>query len=402
MDKIIPTETAQKDIKYATQLVKRILSIVGAWPVLATSSFSKKLAQKIKNFISYFLILLLLIPGLAQIFLKEKETKVKLRLMAAMINAGMQFSKYTLLLYHEKKIIHGLNLIKKDWMSATSENRLIFLEKTKIGRRIVLIAASTIYSSGLGYRIFLPLSRGTIVTPDNITIRPLPCPSYFIFIDEQQTPRYEILFVLQIMAGFVTYTVIAGSCGICALMVLHACSMQRILMNKMRDLVEGAEISETAVVHQKIADIVDYQTKINEFVRNIQGITEYICLSEMLGGTCLVCLLEYCTLLEWENKNTTGVVVYIMLITSFTFSIFVLCNIGQLLVDESNDAGKTSSTLEWYRMQAKQAHSLILIIAMSNYPMKLTAGKVMEMSLTTFTDVIKLSLGYMNMLRQVV
>lgn len=31
--------------------------------------------------------------------------------------------------------------------------------------------------------------------------------------------------------------------------------------------------------------------------------------------------------------------------------------------------------------------SLILIIAMSNYPMKLMAGKMIEMSLATFTDV---------------
>ena len=30
---------------------------------------------------------------------------------------------------------------------------------------------------------------------------------------------------------------------------------------------------------------------------------------------------------------------------------------------------------------------LILIIAMSNYPMKLKAAKMMEMSLITFTDV---------------
>lgn len=60
---------------------------------------------------------------------------------------------------------------------------------------------------------------------------------------------------------------------------------------------------------------------------------------------------------------------------------------------------------------------------MSNYPMKLTAGKVVEMSLATFTDVsmnksnilinciysengasqvMKVSMGYLNILREVV
>ncbi|XP_017878917.2 odorant receptor 4-like [Ceratina calcarata] len=401
MEKISRITRAEADIKYATKLVEQILGIVGAWPVPDSSPFSKKIIQKIKNVIAYFLFLLIIVPGLLCIFLKEKNNKVKLRLLAPLINCGMQVSKYTILLYHKKEILYGLDLMKHDWINASDENRQIFLEKTKVGRRIVLIAAATIYSGGLGYRTFLPLARGTIITPDNITIRPLPCPSYFIFLDEQQTPNYEILFLLQVVAGFVVYTVVGGSCGISALLVLHACSMVRILINKMKVLVRETQMSEMEV-HQRIASMVDYQTRINEFLRNIQKITEYVCLSEMLGGTCLVCLVEYCILMEWENKNTTGVVVYIMLTASFTFCIFVLCHIGQLLVDENDEAGQASSSINWYRMQMKQAHSLVLVIAMSNYPIKLTAGKVMEMSLTTFTDVIKLSLGYMNMLRQVV
>ena len=43
--------------------------------------------------------------------------------------------------------------------------------------------------------------------------------------------------------------------------------------------------------------------------------------------------------------------------------------------------------INWYHLSTKHMRSLILIIAMSNYPMKLMAGKMIEMSLATFTGV---------------
>lgn len=82
-----------------------------------------------------------------------------------------------------------------------------------------------------------------------------------------------------------------------------------------------------------------------------------------------------------------------------------------------------SITLNWYRFPMKKARSLILIIIMSNYPIKLTAGKIVDISFATFTDVriknldffitfiiyggnnifqiIKASVGYLNVLRKV-
>lgn len=82
-----------------------------------------------------------------------------------------------------------------------------------------------------------------------------------------------------------------------------------------------------------------------------------------------------------------------------------------------------SITLNWYRFPMKKARNLILIIIMSNYPIKLTAGKIVDISLATFTDVriknldfcitfviyggnnifqiIKASVGYLNVLRKV-
>ncbi|XP_043803314.1 odorant receptor 4-like [Apis laboriosa] len=342
-----------------------------------------------------------MIPTLMYVFLKEKNNKVRLKLMPPIINCSIQFFKYTIILWRRKEIQEGLYAIKHDWIKATEEERLIFRSKAKIGRRIVLIVAFTMYSGGLCYRMILPLLKGTIVTANNTTIRALPCPSYFLILNEQQSPIHEILFVLQVIAGIAIYAVICGFCGIFALLVLHAWSMLRILVNKMKKLVDKSDMSE-AVLQKKIMDIVEYQMKIKRFLKNIETITEYICLIEMIGSTCMICLVGYCILMEWENTNTMAIVIYITIQISIIFCIFILCYIGQLLVDENYIVSQASSTINWYRLSIKNMRCLILIIAMSNHPMKLKAAKMMEMSLITFTDIMKVSMGYLNILREII
>ncbi|KAK9299123.1 hypothetical protein QLX08_007743 [Tetragonisca angustula] len=342
-----------------------------------------------------------MVPPLMHMFLETNSVKVILRIMGPTINCIMQFCKYTILLRQMSRIQKSVNAIKEDLTSATAENRLIFRSKVKILRRIVIVAAITMYGGGLCHRTVVPLLRGTIVTPDNVTIRPLPSPTHLIILDEQKSPTYEILFVLQVFAGFVAYAIVCGISGMSALLVLHTCSMLRILANKMNRLVDKKDVPEM-MVQRRIADIVEYQMKIKRFLKNIETITENIYLIEMVGCSCLLCLIGYYIIMEWENNNTAGVLIYATLQTSFMFCIFIVCYIGQLLVDENRFVGQTSGMINYYHLSTKHMRSLILIIAMSNHPMKLVAGKMAEISLATFTDVMKMSMGYLNILREVV
>lgn len=44
----------------------------------------------------------------------------------------------------------------------------------------------------------------------------------------------------------------------------------------------------------------------------------------------------------------------------------------------------TSCTLDWYRIPHKTARGLVLVIAVSSVPVKITAGKFMDLSLNSF------------------
>ncbi|XP_076675552.1 odorant receptor 4-like [Andrena cerasifolii] len=399
MEEMASAEDYTDDVKYVVKVARAILWIVGAWPIPATSPRSKRIKLRAQNVVVYFFFVFTIMPGLLRMFLIEKTMLKKVMIMGPVLNCSMQFFKYTILLYHSEEIRRIIAAIGQDWTSANQVEREILRSKAKVGRRVALMSAMTIYFSGFGYRTFIPLSKGTVVTAENVTIRPLAFPVSFIFFNEQISPIYEIVFGLQFVAGFLTYSVISGSCGMCALLILHVCSQLAILVNKINRIADGENIDD-AVLQRRIVDIVEHQTKIKGFLAEVQTITEYICLVEIVGATFLICIVGYYVLMELGNFG--AMLVYIVLMYAITFSVFMLCYIGQLLDNENSNVGQATITVDWYRFPAKKARYLVLIIAISNYPMKLTAGKMVDMSLATFTDIMKVSMGYLNMLRAVI
>lgn len=78
---------------------------------------------------------------------------------------------------------------------------------------------------------------------------------------------------------------------------------------------------------------------------------------------------------------------YAIGLVSVIFNVFMFCYIGDLLKERCQEVGTACYSIEWYRMPPKIAIKLMMPITMSRYPVALTAGKLMTMSITTFSDV---------------
>ncbi|XP_016910304.1 odorant receptor Or2-like isoform X4 [Apis cerana] len=391
---------AENDMRHSIWFAYMLLGKLGAWPNRATSSIFSRTRNCILIFMCYSVQLVILIPGILHFFLKEKDSRKKVKILIPLINGYLQLCRYSLVLRSAKKLCYLLNEMKKDCTNISEEDRLIFRSKASIGHRLMSVVAIIMYSAGLGYRTFIPLSKGRILLPDNTTIRLLPCPGYYIFFNEQITPNYEIVFILQVIGGLFSYTIMCGTTSMCAMLCLHASSLLRILVKKINELTKQPDINESAV-HMKITDIVRYQTKIKQFLNDVEHITTYLFLLEIIDETGIGCVIGYCAIREWEDSDSTAAIIYLLLEASVFGVTFTMCYVGQILIDEGNNVRRMSITIDWYRFPAKEARNLILVIIMSSYPVKLTAGKVVDISLSTYTDIIKATMGYLNMLKKV-
>ncbi|XP_043803334.1 uncharacterized protein LOC122720601 [Apis laboriosa] len=395
---MVQIRNAKEGIKHTFWFAYPLSRMLGYWPLNVPSSAFSKILNSFTIFFSYLLPLLVLIPGLLYVFLKERNGRKKIKMLMPHINSIAQMTKYTIILRRTKELSKLLDEIKKDWSTATQENRRIFSSRASIEHKLTMIVAITIYGGGFLYRAILPLSKGRIVLPNNVTIRLLPCPGYFGSLNEQITPNYEIIFTLQVLGGFVTHTAVCGIKSACLMVCMHMCGLLRILTNKLMDLTND---NDERVVQKKIVHIVEYQTRIKEFLNHVDQFVPYVYLIEIFVGVLITCILGYCIIVEWEDSDAMAIIAYVALQTTCVFGTFSICYVGQLLVDESESVRQACNTLKWYRLPTKKARSLILLIIMSNYPIKVTAGRLVDVSLVTFTSIIKSAVGYMNILQQV-
>ncbi|XP_072746960.1 odorant receptor 4-like isoform X2 [Anoplolepis gracilipes] len=392
------TQANENHFNYAAQVTRLILQMIGAWPIPKFASNTKKIAIRLQNLFCYFLFFFIIVPGLLLIFLKERDVKRKVRLMGAILNCWMGCIKYTLFIYHAKEIQSCVEQARQDWQNTINWNdRKVMLSKARTGRKFAIFSAAFMYVGGLSQRTILPLSKGRILTPMNTTIRILPCPSYFTF-DEQASPAYEIVFTLQFFAGLLTYSVTCGGAGLAAFFIMHVCGQFSVLIGKLQYLNDMMESKDHAVT-TLLADIVEHQIRINTFLKQVEKAMQFIWLVEILGCSILLCLTGYYVIMEWESSDATAMLTMFVILTSFIISIFVNCYVGQLLTDESVKVGLITSTMNWYYLPVIKARALILIMTVSNIPAKITAGRMMEMSLPTFGNIIKTSMAYFNLLR---
>ncbi|XP_032689577.1 odorant receptor 82a-like isoform X2 [Odontomachus brunneus] len=212
----------------------------------------------------------------------------------------------------------------------------------RIAKRLVTVCATFMFTGAIVFRTILPLSQGDIITEQNVTIRPLACPSYLIFIDVQVTPIYEIYFTIQFVSGLITASIATGACGLTAIFVIHASGQMRILRDLMTTLVEEQKEYE---VNKKLADIVEHQVRVRGFLRMVHHTLQEVFLMEMMVNTITLCIVMYFIIIKWQSNNTPGVCVYMLCVGNLVLHLFMYCYTGEQLIEQDNEFA--SSDLHW-------------------------------------------------------
>ncbi|KAG7198569.1 hypothetical protein KM043_005933 [Ampulex compressa] len=382
-------EGYEQDVNYTTEQCRFVLRILGIWPVLEGKISAATRIGKILALLTCYLLLLSdIVPGiLYYAYGIEPDPRIRLKFLVVEVYIGMMLAKYSSLVLHENDIKKCLYRVQEDWkIFGRDSYRDSMMQRVRSGRRIFALFGSFVYVTGVSYSTLVPLSRGKIVLDENTTIRPLSCPTYYIFFDEQKSPAYEIVFLLQILAGLVTYTISTALCSLMAVFVMHACSQLEILADALNGLVQ-TETLKNETLNCKLAFVVEHHIRVRNFVHMVEITLQECSLIEIVGCTSIICLLAYCALMEWEDGNSGAVVSFACTVTSTSFNIFLLCYIGDQLTTQAEKIAWTTCTLEWYRISDKNVRSLVMIMAMSSASMQITAGKFIPLSIKTFGDV---------------
>ncbi|CAK9804302.1 Odorant receptor 4 [Anthophora quadrimaculata] len=397
-DQKLRNSNYEKDIVYVTKHSKWILKSIGIWPAVleGAARFLPKIAIGLSNLVLFFTV----IPCTLHIVYEQKDMIIRLKLFGLLSFCLISLMKYWALAARKPRIKECIEEVQSDWKQVEPcKDREMMLKYGRMGRNLTIICALFMYTGGTIYHTILQFATETFVGEHNRTIKPLVYPTYSALFDVQTSPTYELVYLVHCMCGYVIYSITAGACGLAALFATHACGQIDIVMSRLGDLVNGKESSD---LNKRLIKIVEHHLRILRFSATVQTVLQEVCFVEFVGSTFIICLLEYYCITDWESGNTIGLTTYTMLLISFTFNIFILCYIGELLVEKSSKVGLSCFTINWYHLPTNTIHGLILIIAMSNSPVKISAGKVVDLSLSTFGNVLKTSLAYLSFLRTAV
>ncbi|XP_043517097.1 uncharacterized protein LOC122532410 isoform X3 [Frieseomelitta varia] len=393
----------EDDIVCVTKHSRWILNSIGIWPAVleGVGKFLPRIAIGLSNLVLFFTVL----QCVLHILLEQKDPLLRLRLLGFACYSLVSLMKYWALTVRKPKIKRCIEQMHADWKQVEFQrDRTLMLKYGKIGRDLTIYSTAFMYSGSICYVTIMQyaIGRQSRMDDNNQTIRVLVYPTYSGFFDVQKTPIYEIVYVFQCICTFMLNTVTAGCCALAALFATHACGQIDIVISQLNDLVEGKFAKKNCNPDDRLTEIVQHHIRIIKFSTTVETVLQEVCFFEFVGSTFVICLLEYYCMTDWQQNNKLGLVTYSMLLISLTFNMLLLCYIGDLLIEKSANIGVSCCMIDWYRLPSKTTQGVILIIAMSNSPMKFTAGRIVYISLATFGNVFKTSFAYLNFVRNAV
>lgn len=172
-------------------------------------------------------------------------------------------------------------------------------------------------------------------------------------------------------------------------------------MHVFEELIDGGN-RNPGTVDQRISTAIIHHLRILKFVSDVDKVLNGICLAEFINASCNICLLGYYVIMDWNNQESMlQIFVYFVAFISITFNIYIFCYIGERLVDRCQKVGIKCYMIEWYRLPQNKARNLMFPIIMSNYPVELTAGKMVKLTMNSFSNILRTSMAYLNLLREV-
>ncbi|XP_053973307.1 odorant receptor 82a-like [Hylaeus volcanicus] len=386
-----------QDYECSIQVNRWFLKPIGAWPRTNESTGTDRFLVKLLNLVCHSLIVFTFAPCALFILFEDTNLEVRMNAIGPMSHWLMSELNYCCLLLRANDIRSCLKHMENDWKVARQpEHREMMLENAKFGRFIACIAALCMNLGVCSYTIITGFRKTVFhVGNETLSMFQLPCPFYTKLLDVRFSPVNEIVLGMQLMSVFIANSVTVGACGLAAVLATHACGQLDVVMSRLDNMVDSRK-GQTS--DSKLAYIVEHHLHALSLVLRTEKVMNLICLVELVGCTLNLCLLDYYFLTE-KSKETLAI--YAIVYVSMTFNIFIFCYIGERITDQCTKVGKRAYMTNWYCLPHKTAAGLILLISRSSMVTKITAGKLVNISLATFGDVFKTSFTYFNMLRTV-
>ncbi|GJQ81915.1 hypothetical protein Trydic_g20383 [Trypoxylus dichotomus] len=227
-------------------------------------------------------------------------------------------------------------------------------------------------------------------------------------INTEDSPLFELVGIYEVTCVLLYAAIIATTYVLLSTILAHLSVQFKILNNAFRsirarakdinDLHGGDEDNENKILSQLLGKYIDHHLSVLNLAAEMEQLCNWMFLVVMLASVILLCFLLY--------QVSLVSVASVPFVQNFFYYWIVVCQIGMYCYwgDEATfhaaSVAKAAGEVDWPGAPLHVSKALVVIIARSQKPLYVTAGKFVALSMDTFVSIIKGSFSYFMVLRQ--
>lgn len=210
-----------------------ILNSMALWPS------RKNLCFSYQNYFKVLLIISLLsfsiIPLTLKIIIEVKDPKMRLNMFGTLSFFILSMVQYVILLKNLKTLYRFIDDIRTSWdRTVDDKEQKSMLKFHRDGLRQTVRSVFFMYLSSVFFFGIFPFSTNFVA--DNLP-RDFACPTYTKIFDPQDLSTFRIVYVVQLIAGFVAFNIPCGFCCLAALFITNVSAQLDIVMQKIDNFI---------------------------------------------------------------------------------------------------------------------------------------------------------------------
>nr|QNL14966.1 olfactory receptor 22 [Aulacocentrum confusum] len=299
--------------------------------------------------------------------------------------------------YHRDEVYCHVESAIEDWFDVAEKKnyRDIMTRHAKIGRIVCISLMAPASGGTLSWIVFaLPLP---IFAPENITepLRNFPMQTACTFEAIVQSNFYYVVFVVQIYQLVATCL---GNCGNDVFffgLAMHVCGQLEILADKFRSVrQQGVENQQQnfQMLVRRHGHLIDLSVKLEKTF-------SLAILAQLIMSGVLICIMGLQVIMALLTGDMFAGIKASVVLSSLMSQLFLYCYGGDYLTSQNEALAFAIYQSPWYKDSAREMKKIGFVINRSNKAIYVTAGKFFCMTLSTFMDILKLSVSYMSVLR---
>ncbi|XP_011065200.1 PREDICTED: putative odorant receptor 92a [Acromyrmex echinatior] len=230
----------------------------------------------------------------------------------------------------------------------------------------------------------------------NNTLRQFPIKVQFP-LKAQQSPIFELLAVTQFLLMLFNSYMLFVINALISTLVLHISGQIDILCQEFKII--SAKTLRYKTSTSMLDILIERHNRVFWFSDNIENLFSFIALMQVVWNTLVICGLVFIIIISFHIE--TGVSVIIKSVFSYLaviVEIFILCFAGEYLNLKSKSIADAAYGSFWYDLSSNNKKIIPFIILRSQKQLVITAGKITNLSLETFTSIMKASASYVSVL----